>query len=87
MFLHIIFSQLFGDGSRTIKLEDGLNKVEIEVVSEDGSSKVYSIAVSKLSSRAAQLSDLTIEGGHDLHPDFSPATYDYSCESFQTYSL
>ncbi|XP_058651185.1 uncharacterized protein LOC131551945 isoform X2 [Onychostoma macrolepis] len=72
---------LFGDGSRTVKLEDGLNKVEIEVVSEDGSSKVYSIAVSKLSSRAAQLSDLTIERGHDLHPGFSPATYDYTCSA------
>ncbi len=35
-------------------------------MSEDGSSKVYSIAVSKLSSRAVELSDLTIEGGHDL---------------------
>ncbi|XP_051772833.1 uncharacterized protein LOC127524863 isoform X1 [Ctenopharyngodon idella] len=70
---------LFGDGSKTIKLEDGLNKVEIEVVSEDGTTKMYSIAVTKLSASAAQLSDLTVQGGHSLQPDFSPTTYDYSC--------
>lgn len=74
---------MFGDGSKTIKLEDGLNKVEIEVVSEDGTTKMYSIAVTKLSASAAQLSDLTVQGGHSLQPDFSPTTYDYSCELFQ----
>ncbi|KAK2896317.1 hypothetical protein Q8A67_010805 [Cirrhinus molitorella] len=32
-----------------------------------------------MSANAAQLSDLTIQTGHELYPDFSPTTYDYSC--------
>ncbi|KAM9412564.1 uncharacterized protein ACWYII_026688 isoform 1-T1 [Salvelinus alpinus] len=67
-----------GDGSKSIKLNDGLNLVEIEVVAEDGTSKKYCIEVTKLSARTAELSDLTIEGNVQLQPTFSANIYDYS---------
>uniref|UniRef100_A0AAV2JJZ2 Cadherin-like beta-sandwich-like domain-containing protein n=1 Tax=Knipowitschia caucasica TaxID=637954 RepID=A0AAV2JJZ2_KNICA len=46
----------FGDGSRVIKLSDGLNKVEIEVVAEDGTIKNYCVEITKLSAKIAELS-------------------------------
>ncbi|XP_045566242.1 uncharacterized protein isoform X3 [Salmo salar] len=67
-----------GDGSKSIRLNDGLNLVEIEVVAEDGTSKKYCIEVTKLSARTAELSDLTIEGNVQLQPTFSANIYDYS---------
>ncbi|CDQ95393.1 unnamed protein product [Oncorhynchus mykiss] len=67
-----------GDGSKSIKLNDGLNLVEIEVGAEDGTSKKYCIEVTKLSARTAELSDLTIEGNVQLQPTFSANIYDYS---------
>ncbi|XP_031661082.1 uncharacterized protein LOC109879786 isoform X2 [Oncorhynchus kisutch] len=69
---------LCGDGSKSIKLNDGLNLVEIEVGAEDGTSKKYCIEVTKLSARTAELSDLTIEGNVQLQPTFSANIYDYS---------
>ena len=52
--------------------------VDIEVVAEDGTSKKYSIEVSKLSARTAVLSELSIEGDVQLHPAFSANIYEYS---------
>ncbi|XP_042565426.1 uncharacterized protein LOC116223155 [Clupea harengus] len=69
---------LFGDGSKTIQLNDGLNAVAIEVVSEDGTSKNYGIEITKLSANSAKLCDLAIEGNFKLHPEFSASVYEYS---------
>ncbi|KAL2083150.1 hypothetical protein ACEWY4_020923 [Coilia grayii] len=69
---------LFGDGSKTIKLNDGLNEVAIEVVAEDGTTKKYCIVFTKLSASSAKLCGLAIEGKFELYPEFSDSVYDYS---------
>ncbi|XP_036980656.1 uncharacterized protein LOC119034059 [Acanthopagrus latus] len=50
------YSILCGDGSSTIKLNDGLNRVEIEVVAEDGTIKKYCVEITRLSAKIAELS-------------------------------
>ncbi|KAL7877350.1 hypothetical protein SRHO_G00039930 [Serrasalmus rhombeus] len=70
---------LCGDGSRTVKLEDGLNQVDVEVTSEDGTLKKYSIELTKLLASEASLSALIIKR-QQLHPAFSPDTHEYSCQ-------
>lgn len=72
--------QLFADGSSSIKLKDGLNRVEIEVVAEDGTIKKYSVEISKLSAKIAELSDLALEENIPLHPAFSAKVYEYDSE-------
>ncbi|XP_062375921.1 uncharacterized protein LOC134064127 [Sardina pilchardus] len=69
---------LFGDGSKTVKLSDGLNAVAVEVVSEDGTTKKYCIEITKLSASSAKLCDLAIEGDFKLQPEFSASDYEYS---------
>ncbi|XP_047458118.1 uncharacterized protein LOC125018349 [Mugil cephalus] len=69
---------LFGDGSSSIKLKDGLNRVEIEVVAEDGTTKNYSVEISKLSAKIAELSDLALEGDIPLYPAFCNKVYEYN---------
>ncbi|CAL9687854.1 unnamed protein product [Knipowitschia caucasica] len=68
----------FGDGSRVIKLSDGLNKVEIEVVAEDGTIKNYCVEITKLSAKIAELSELALEGEFPLYPNFTPRTFEYN---------
>ncbi|XP_072532929.1 uncharacterized protein [Salminus brasiliensis] len=70
---------LFGDGSRTVNLSDGLNRIDIEVIAEDGTGKTYSIELTKLSASEASLRALAVEEHHQLHPVFSPDLYEYSC--------
>ncbi|XP_063048932.1 uncharacterized protein LOC134442896 isoform X2 [Engraulis encrasicolus] len=70
---------LFGDGSKTMTLNDGVNVVAIEVVAEDGTTKKYCIEINKLSATSAKLCDLAIGGKFKLHPPFSDRVYDYSC--------
>lgn len=70
--------QLFGDGSCTINLNEGLNGVEIEVVAEDGTIRKYSVGITKLSAKLAVLSNLTVEGNIPLHPAFSSKVYEYN---------
>ncbi|XP_018517057.1 uncharacterized protein LOC108873376 [Lates calcarifer] len=72
------YSILFGDGSRTVKLNDGLNRVEIEVVAEDGTIKRYSVGITKLSAKIAELSSLIVEGDIPLRPTFSSKVYEYN---------
>ncbi|XP_044069520.1 uncharacterized protein LOC122884139 [Siniperca chuatsi] len=69
---------LFGDGSSTIKLNDGLNKVEIEVVAEDGTIKKYCVEITRLSAKIAELSNLALEGDIPLHPAFCTKIYEYN---------
>ncbi|KAK2824562.1 hypothetical protein Q5P01_021737 [Channa striata] len=69
---------LWGDGSSTIRLNEGLNKVEIEVVAEDGSMKTYRMDITRLSAKIAQLSHLTVEGNLPLHPAFCAGVYEYN---------
>ncbi|XP_026165597.1 uncharacterized protein LOC113132017 [Mastacembelus armatus] len=68
---------LLGDGSSTIKLNDGLNRVEIEVVAEDGTTKKYCVEITKLSAKLAELSNLMVEGDIALHPAFCAKVYEY----------
>ena len=72
--------QHFGDGSSTIKLNDGLNMVEIEVVAEDGTIKKYCVEITKLSAKIAELSHLALEGDFPLHPAFCTKIYEYNSE-------
>ncbi|XP_041865467.1 uncharacterized protein LOC121655109 [Melanotaenia boesemani] len=67
------------DRSKTIKLKDGLNRVEIEVVAEDGTTKKYRLEITKLSSKIAELSNLGLDGNIAIYPPFTPKTYEYSC--------
>ncbi|XP_059214856.1 uncharacterized protein LOC131993127 [Centropristis striata] len=72
------YSVLFGDGSSTIKLNNGLNRVEIEVVAEDGTLKKYCVEITRLSAKVAELSDLALEGDILLHPAFCTKIYEYN---------
>lgn len=73
--------ELFGNGSKCLTLEEGLNQIGIEVTAEDGTVKKYHLELTKLSSTAAQLTELTIQTCR-LHPDFSSQVYEYSSKSF-----
>ncbi|XP_026211008.1 uncharacterized protein LOC113158903 isoform X2 [Anabas testudineus] len=70
--------KLFGDGSSTLKLSDGLNRVEVEVVAEDGTIKKYRVEISKLSAKLAELSHLTVGENIALHPAFCSKVYEYN---------
>lgn len=72
--------QLFGDGSSTIKLNEGLNSIEIEVVAEDGTMKKYCVEINRLSAKIAELSDLSLEGDILLHPAFCTKMHEYNGE-------
>ncbi|XP_074503231.1 uncharacterized protein LOC141774455 isoform X1 [Sebastes fasciatus] len=68
---------LFGDGSSTINLNVGLNRVEIEVVAEDGTIKKYCVEITRLSAKIVELSNLVLEGHIPLHPAFCTNIYEY----------
>ncbi|KAI3363416.1 hypothetical protein L3Q82_012034 [Scortum barcoo] len=72
------YNILFGDGSSSIKLKDGVNRVEVEVVAEDGTVKKYCVEICRLSAKLAELSSLALEGDIPLHPAFCAKTYEYS---------
>ncbi|XP_069000352.1 uncharacterized protein [Embiotoca jacksoni] len=69
---------LSGDRSATVKLKDGLNRVDIEVVAEDGTIKKYCVQISKLSAKVAELRHLSLEGHVPLQPAFSTKVYEYN---------
>lgn len=77
--VHFVF-QLSRDRSSAIKLDDGLNRVDVEVVAEDGTVKKYRVEITKLSSKIAELSNLVLDGDIPLHPTFSTNVYEYNCE-------
>lgn len=66
--------------SNTITLKDGLNRVGIEVVAEDGTIKKYSVEITKLSAKIAELSNLALEGDISLHPAFCSNVFEYNSE-------
>ncbi|XP_042076827.1 uncharacterized protein LOC102301712 isoform X2 [Haplochromis burtoni] len=72
------YSILFGERSNTITLKDGLNRVGIEVVAEDGTIKKYSVEITKLSAKIAELSNLALEGDISLHPAFCTNVFEYN---------
>ncbi|KAG7228472.1 hypothetical protein INR49_007645 [Caranx melampygus] len=72
------YTILCGDGSKTIKLNDGLNRVEVEVVAEDGTVKKYSVEITKLSAKIAELSNLTVDGDIPLNTAFCTKIYEYN---------
>uniref|UniRef100_A0A1A8A6F9 Cadherin-like beta-sandwich-like domain-containing protein n=2 Tax=Nothobranchius furzeri TaxID=105023 RepID=A0A1A8A6F9_NOTFU len=55
------YSILSGYRPSTVKLKDGLNRVEIEVVAEDGTLKKYRVEISKLSPKLAELTNLALQ--------------------------
>ncbi|KAL3971792.1 target of EGR1 protein 1 [Sarotherodon galilaeus] len=71
-------NELFGERSNTITLKDGLNRVGIEVVAEDGTIKKYSVEITKLSAKIAELSNLALEGDISLHPAFCTKVFEYN---------
>ncbi|XP_015218375.2 uncharacterized protein [Lepisosteus oculatus] len=70
---------LCGSGSMVIELKDGVNKVDIEVIAEDGTAKIYTVEVTKLSASAAELSGLEFPEGLQLQPAFATTIFEYSC--------
>ncbi|XP_034537402.1 uncharacterized protein LOC117811311 [Notolabrus celidotus] len=74
------YSVLSGDGSSTIKLSDGMNRVEIEVVAEDGTMKTYGVEIDRLSAKIAKLSSLALEGDIILQPAFCTSICEYNCD-------
>ncbi|XP_037829309.1 uncharacterized protein LOC108247256 isoform X2 [Kryptolebias marmoratus] len=72
------YTVLSGDRSGTIQLTDGLSRVEVEVVAEDGTVKKYSVEVTKLSAKTAELSHLALGEDIPLHPAFTPQMHEYS---------
>lgn len=70
-----------GDGSKVIKLKDGVNTVSIEVTAEDGTIKIYVIEVTKLAANAAFLQGLTLTEDIQLVPSFASNVYEYTCMS------
>lgn len=81
LFIYLFFVfQHFGDGSSAIKLNDGFNRVEVEVVAEDGTIKKYCVEITRLSAKVAELSNLELEGDIQLYPAFCSKIFEYSCE-------
>ncbi|MED6283972.1 hypothetical protein CHARACLAT_014531 [Characodon lateralis] len=72
------YSILSGDRSCTVNLKDGMNRVEIEVVAEDGTVKKYSVEITKLSGKISELTDLSLEGDIPLYPAFTTKVHEYS---------
>ncbi|XP_027863124.1 uncharacterized protein LOC114138198 isoform X3 [Xiphophorus couchianus] len=68
------YSILTGDRSSTVTLKEGINRVEIEVVAEDGTVKKYSVDVTKLSAKVAELKHLSLKGNIPL----AAKVHDYS---------
>ncbi|XP_062257509.1 uncharacterized protein LOC133966543 [Platichthys flesus] len=71
---------LSGDGSSLISLSDGLNRVDVEVVAEDGTLKTYRVDITRLSAKVSQLRALTVDGDVLLHPAFTSNVYEYKSE-------
>ncbi|RNA13738.1 hypothetical protein BpHYR1_019176 [Brachionus plicatilis] len=63
----------FGD---QVKLNEGDNKIKIEVTSEDGTIKVYMISCSRLSASNALLNILDFDT-LSVQPEFEPGHFDY----------
>ncbi|XP_078503186.1 uncharacterized protein LOC144761836 isoform X1 [Lissotriton helveticus] len=70
-----------GDGSKVVKLKDGVNTVSIEVTAEDGTIKIYVIEVTKLAANAAFLQGLTLTEDIQLVPSFASSVYEYTCSA------
>ncbi|XP_072293026.1 uncharacterized protein [Eucyclogobius newberryi] len=69
---------LSGDETCVIKVSNGINKVEIEVVAEDGTIKKYYVDITKLSAKIAELSELALEGQFPLYPKFNAKKLEYN---------
>lgn len=72
--------QLGGNRSKSIQLEVGVTKVEVEVVAEDGTVKIYCIKITRLSAKVTELSNLSLEGDHLLDREFSSRILEYNSE-------
>lgn len=58
----------------------GVTKVEIEVVAEDGTVKIYCVKITRLSAKVAELCNLSLEGDHLLDREFSFRILEYNSE-------
>ncbi|GCB75283.1 hypothetical protein scyTo_0018198, partial [Scyliorhinus torazame] len=76
---HASYQIIGSGGSQTVGLQDGLNKIEIEVAAEDGTLKHYRIEATKLSPSTPLLSGLTVAEMLPLDPAFSIDEYKYTC--------
>lgn len=50
------------------------------MVAEDGTIKKYSVEITKLSAKIAELSNLALEGDSSLHPAFCTKVFEYNSE-------
>lgn len=50
------------------------------MVAEDGTIKKYSVEITKLSAKIAELSNLALEGDISLHPAFCSNVFEYNSE-------
>ncbi|XP_075906984.1 uncharacterized protein LOC142904639 isoform X2 [Nelusetta ayraudi] len=69
---------LGGNRSKNIQLEVGVTKVEVEVVAEDGTVKIYCVKITRLSAKVAELSNLALEGDLPLDREFSSRILEYN---------
>lgn len=74
-------SLVSGYGSRTVKLNYGANKVQVKVKNSAGTTKTYTITVTRADNRSTvnTLSNLTVEGA-TLSPTFSSSTKSYTVD-------
>ncbi|KAJ1156063.1 hypothetical protein NDU88_008788 [Pleurodeles waltl] len=70
-----------GDGSKVVKLKDGVNTISVEVTAEDGTVKLYVIEVTKLAANAAFLQGLALTEDIQLVPPFASSVYEYTCSA------
>ena len=61
-------------------MNDGLTRVDIEVIAEDGTVKKYCVEITKLSAKIAALSDLALDGDIPRNPAFCTKIYEYNSE-------
>lgn len=58
-----------------------MTKVEVEVVAEDGTVKIYCVKITRLSAKVAELSNLSLEGDYLLDREFSSRIVEYNSET------
>lgn len=63
--------------SKVVYLNVGENTVRVEVTAQNGSTKIYTVVVSRAGSNEANLTGLTLTGGAVLTPGFSPNMLNY----------
>jgi len=67
-----------GSAPATCALAVGVNVITVTVTAADGSSRDYTVTISRAPSNTASLSSLVLSNGGSLNPPFDPATTSYT---------